>query len=108
VAGKRRASRTHGDVDTFGDAIRRKKKTHEESYKIISTSISNIKGVSNGSVYDSNKKRCMISQVYPGMTKPKNKNYPTIRAQAVPYTDIQKSLASPSSNNMGEAMSFSE
>jgi hypothetical protein len=89
VAGKKRTGGKSGDVDTFGEAIMRKKKEipYEESYKKLSASHSHVKVQASaaGSVYyESNKKRAMISQVYPGMTKPKNKNYPTVRANQFP------------------------
>lgn len=101
--------RQNRNVENFGEAIvpkKRKKKQdrHEEtSYKLNSVSQSNIKGISAaGSVYDSNKKKVPIAQLYPGMVQPKRRYYPTVRAKAipqqgVPYEDYQRTLGSPSS-----------
>jgi hypothetical protein len=99
VAGKKSRKQ-----DTFGEAIpkKRKKKNKQEdaSYKMISNSQTNIKA--GGSAYDSAKTKVTIAKVYPGISDPRVKYYPTIRANAipphgVPYEDFQKTLASPSS-----------
>ena len=104
------------NVENFGEAIipkkRKMKQKHDEmSYKLNSVSQSHIKGVSAaGSVYDSNKKRVAIAQLYPGMVQPKRRYYPTVRANAipapgVPYDDYQRTLASPSSKFNDEVQS---